>query len=161
MAEPAVGTSLGQNPFKIQETFTWEDLRHGLGRSAEQARHSWEINGIPKNGEAHFFELQMNAFENQGGFSMALSVRLFPYDYLAFSETVSLRAVEARDLALLAMAYLDGLLGESLAKRSIRRYGGKILEWLESVEAVYKQEAGNESHQVPKDFSENSERSEC
>ena len=140
MAEPTVGTSLGQNPFKIQETFTWEDLRHGLGRSAEQARHSWEINGIPQNDEAHFFELRMSAFEDRGGFSMVLSMCLLPYGYLTFSETISLRAVEARDLALLAMAYLDGLLGESLAKRSIRRYGGKILEWLESVATVHEQE---------------------
>ena len=82
----------------------------------------------------------MSAFEDRGGFSMVLSMCLLPYGYLTFSETVSLRAVEARDLALLAMAYLDGLLGESLAKRSIRRYGGKILEWLESVATVHEQE---------------------
>lgn len=141
MASPAVGTSLGMNPLKIQDTFTWEDLRRGLRDSAKQARYAWGINAIPENEEIHFFEFRMNAFEDRGKFSMVLSVCLLPYDYLAFSETVSLRAAEARDLAPLAVAYLEGLLGAPLGKRVMLRYGGRMLEWLESVSAAYEQEA--------------------
>lgn len=133
MAPPAVGGSLGQNPFKIQDTFTWEDLRCGVGSSSEQARHHWGINGLPKNEEAHFFELRMNAFEDRGKFSMMLSVCLTPWDYLVFSETVSFRSVRAEDLAASTMVYLEGLFGMPAASRLIRRYGGKILEWLQSV----------------------------
>lgn len=133
MAPPAVGVSLGQNPFKAQDTFTWDDLRCGSGGSSERARHSWEINGLPKHEEAHFFELRMNAFEDQGKFSMMLSVCLTPWDYLVFSETVSFRAARVEDLAALAIAYLEELFGRPVAKRIIRRYGGKILEWLQSV----------------------------
>lgn len=134
-------TSLGQNPFKIQDTFTWEDLRQGLGSSAKQARHNWEINDLPKNEEPHFFELRMNTFEDRGKFSMVLSVCLTPWDYLVFSETVCFRAVKTEDLALLMTAYLEGVFGMPVAKRTIRRYGGRILEWLQSVAAMYKQEA--------------------
>lgn len=139
MAQPAVGASLGQNPFKVQDTFTWEDLHCGVGSSSEQARHSWEINDLPKNEEAHFFELQMNAFEDRGKFSMVLSVCLTPWDYLVFSETVSFRAAEVKDLVPLMTAYLEELLGTPTAKRIIRRYGGKTLEWLQSVAAIYEQ----------------------
>lgn len=141
MALPVAGTSIGQNPFKIQDTFTWEDLRQGLSSSAEQARYSWEINDLLRNEEAHFFELQMSAFEDRGKFSMVLYVCLLPYDYLIFSETVDLRAAKAEGLVPLTMSYLEKLLGVSLAKRAMRRYGGKMLEWLESVTAIYEKEA--------------------
>ena len=140
MAQQAIGASLGQNPFKVQDTFTWEDLRQGVGDSAEQARHSWETNGLPKNGEAHFFELGMDAFEDGGGIYMVLFVHLHPYDYLIFSETVRIQAAKAGDLMLPAMAHLKRLLGAPLANRVIRRYSGKMLEWLESVETLYGQE---------------------
>lgn len=142
MAPPAVGTSLGQNPFKVQDTFTWEDLRCGVGYSSKQAGHSWKINGLPENEEAHFFELRMNVFEYQGKFSMVLSVCLTPWDYLVFSETVSFRAVKVEDLVSSATAYLEGLFGMPTAKRIIRRYGGKMLEWLQSAATIYKQEVG-------------------
>ena len=146
MAPPAVGVSLGQNPFKVQDTFTWEDLRCGVGGSSEQARHSWEINALPKNEEAHFFDLRMTAFEDRGKFSMVLSVCLTPWDYLVFSETVSFRAAEVEDLVPLIVAYLKELFGTATAKRIIRRYGGKMLEWLQSVAAIYREEAGNETN---------------
>ncbi len=139
MAPPTVGTSLGQNPFKAQDTFTWEDLTRGLGSSAKQARYSWEVNGLPKSEEAHFFELGMTAFEDEEEFSIVLSMHLYPYDYLIFSETRSFQAAKVEDLTLPVMAYLEGLFGESLVKRVTRRYGGKILEWLESVEILHKQ----------------------
>lgn len=140
MAPPAVGTSLGHNILKVQDTFTWEDLRQGIGDSAKQARHSWETNGLPKNGEAHFFELWMDAFEDGEGIYMVLSVHLHPYDYLIFSETVRIQAAKAGDLMLPAMAYLRRLFGTPLVNRVSRRYGGKMLEWLESIEALYGQE---------------------
>lgn len=140
MASPIVGTSLGQNPFNAQDTFTWEDLSCGPGRSAKQARHNWETNGIHKSKEAHFFELRMNAFKDHGEFSLALSMRLYPYDYLVFSEDIELQAAETKDLVPLVMTYLKGLFGTPLAERAIRRYGGKMLEWLESVEILYKEE---------------------
>lgn len=140
MAPPAVGVSLGQNLFKVQDTFTWEDLSCGSGRSAKQAKHNWETNSIHKNGEAHFFELHMSAFKDHGEFSLVLSVLLYPYDYLVFSETAELQAAETKDLVPLVRAYLKGLFGTPLAERAIRRYGGKMLEWLESVEIVHKQE---------------------
>ena len=140
VALPVTGASLGQHPFKIQDTFTWEDLSRGCSSAAEQAQHSWEINGISKGPEAHFFEVRMNAFKELGKFTMVISVLLRPYGCLAYSDTSSVRAVEAADLAILAMAYLEGLLGMPLAERAIRRYGGRILEWLESVAAVYEQE---------------------
>lgn len=140
MAPPAVGTSLGQNTFKVQDTFTWEDLRQGLGDHAEQARHSWEMNGLPKTEEAHFFELGMDAFEDGEMISMVLFVRLHPYDYLIFSETTHVQAAEVGGLTLPATAYLRGLFGAALVNRVIRRYGGKMLEWLESVEILYRQE---------------------
>lgn len=139
MAEQAVGTSLGHNPFRIQDTFTWEDLSRGPSSAARQARHNWEINGIPKGPETHFFEIRMDAFKDRGKFTLVISTILLPYGSLAYSDTSSLQAVEATDLAVLAMAYLDGLLGMPLAERTIRSYGGKILEWLESVVAVYEQ----------------------
>lgn len=137
MASPMVGTSLGQNQFNVQDTFTWGGLSRGPGRSAKQARHNWETNGIRKNEEAHFFELHMNAFKDNGEFSLVLSVCLYPYDYLVFSETVELQAAETKDLVPLVMAYLKGLFGTPLAKRVMCRYGGKMLEWLESVEILY------------------------
>lgn len=133
MASPAIGGSLGRNPFKIQDTFTWEDLCYGIGRSSEQARHSWEINGLPENEETHFFEIRMNAFEYEGKFSMVLSVCLTPWDYLVFSETVSFRVAEVEDFVPLVTASLEELLGMPTAKRIVRRYGGRILEWLQSV----------------------------
>jgi hypothetical protein len=139
MAAPAVGTSLGQNPFKIQDTFTWEDLSRGYSCAAEQARHNWEVDGIPKGPEAHFFEIRMNAFKERGKFTLTISILLLPYDFLAYSDTYSLRTAEIMDLAILAMAYLEGLLGMPLAERTIRSYGGKILEWLHSVAAIYEQ----------------------
>ena len=145
MAPPVVGGSLGQNPFKLQDTFTWKDLCCGVSSSSERARHSWEANGLPKNGEAHFFELQMNMLESLDGFSVALSVRLHPYDYLAFSETTGLRAAEAGGLMPPVLAYLEGLFGSPLARRIARRYGGRILEWLDSVMAICEQEE-NETH---------------
>lgn len=141
MALPTVGTSLGQNPFKVQDTFTWEDLRQGLGDSAKQALHSWEMNGLPKNGEAHFFELVMDAFEDGGGTYMVLFTHLRPYDYLIFSETARIQAAKAEDLMPPVMAYLRRLFGAPLVNSVIRRYGGKMLEWLESVEILYRQEA--------------------
>lgn len=137
MAPPALGTSLGQNPFKAQDTFTWEDLLCGSARPAEQARHNWETNGIHKNGEAHFFELHMNAFKDRGEPSLVLSVLLYPYDYLVFSDTTELRAAETKDLVPLVRAYLKGLFGTPLAERAMRRYGGKLIEWLESVESIW------------------------
>lgn len=140
MAPPTVGSSLGQNPFKIQDTFTWEDLSCSPGRSAKQAMHSWETNGIHKNGEAHFFELHMNAFKDHGEFSLVLSVLLYPYDYLIFSKTTELQAAETKNLVPLVMTYLKGLFGTPLVERVMRRYGGKMLEWLESVEILYKKE---------------------
>ena len=139
MAAP-VGTSLGQNPFKIQDTFTWEDLSLGSSHAAEQARHSWSLNGIPTGPEAHFFEVRMNAFKEREKFTLVVSTLLLPYDYLIYSETTSMRSIEAEDLAVLALAYLEGLLGRPLAERAIRRYGGKMLEWLESVAIIYSQE---------------------
>ena len=140
MAEPKVGTSLGRNPFKIQDTFTWEDLRQGSGPTAETARNSWEVAGIPAGTEAHFFYVHMNAFKEQEKFTLVISILLLPHGSLVYSDTSSLRAVKARDLATLAMAHLEGLLGVLLAARVIRRYGGKILEWLESVAAIYEQD---------------------
>lgn len=140
MASPVVGVSLAQNPFKVQDTFTWGDLHQGISGSAKLAKHSWETNGLPKNEEAHFFELWMDAFEDGGEFSMVLSVHLRPYDYLIFSEAVNIQAAKAGDLMLPAMAYLRRLFGAPLVNRVIRRYGGKMLEWLESVEALYGQE---------------------
>lgn len=140
MAPPVVGASLGQNPFKIQDTFTWEDLSCGSAESTTQAMHSWETNSIHKNGEAHFFELHMNAYKYHGEFSLVLSMLLYPYDYLIFSETTELQAAETKNLAPLVMTYLKGLFGTPLAKRVMRRYGGKMLEWLESVEILYKEE---------------------
>lgn len=136
MAVP-VGTSLGQNPFKIQDTFTWEDLSLARGPMAEQARHSWLINDIPTGPESHFFEVHMNAFKERGKFTLVVSVMMLPYDFLIYSDTSSVRAVEAADLVIPAMGYLDSLLGMPLAKRVTRRYGGKILEWLGSVAAIY------------------------
>ena len=140
MAPLTMGTSLGQNPFKVQDTFTWADLQQGIDGSAKQARHSWETNGLPKNEEAHFFELWMDAFEDGGEFSMVLSVHLRPYDYLIFSEAVSIQAAKAGDLMLPAMAYLRRLFGTPLVNRISRRYSGKMLEWLESVEALHGQD---------------------
>ena len=139
MAAP-VGSSLGQSPFKVQDTFTWEDLSRARGSMAEQARRSWSINGVSTGPEPHFFEVRMNAFKERGKFTLAISVMLLPYDYLAYSDTSSLRAVEASDLAVLALKYLEGMLGTPLADRVKRRYGGKILEWLESVAAIYESE---------------------
>lgn len=139
MAAP-VGTSLGQHPFEIQDTFTWEDLSRASGPSAEQARHSWSINSVSTGSEAHFFKVRMDAFKEQEKFTLVISVMLLPYDYLIYSNTSSLRAVKPGDLATLAMAHLEGLLGMPLAERVIRRYGGKILEWLESVAAIYEEE---------------------
>lgn len=139
MAAP-VGSSLGQNPLKIQDTFTWEDLSRARGSTAEQARCSWSMDGISTGPESHFFEVRMNSFKEQGKFTLVISVMLLPYDYLVYSDTSSLRAVKSGDLATLATAHLGGLLGMPLAKRFIRRYGGKILEWLESVAAIYESE---------------------
>lgn len=139
MATPVVGTSLGQNPFKMQDTFTWEDLSRGCSSAAEQARHSWDINGIPRGPEAHFFEIRMDAFKDRGKFTLVISILLLPYGFLAYSDTSSLRAAEVTDLAVVAMSHLEGLLGISLAERTIRRYGGKILEWIGSVAEVYEQ----------------------
>ena len=140
MAEPTVGTSLGQNPFKIQDTFTWEDLSRASGPMAEQARHSWSINGIPTGPEAHFFEAHMSAFKERGKFTLVISVLLQPYDFLIYSDTSNLRTVEAFDLAVLAMGHLEGLLGMPVAEKVIRQYGGKILEWLGSVATIYESE---------------------
>jgi hypothetical protein len=140
MAELEVGTSLGQNPFKIQDTFTWGDLSLGHSPAAEQARQGWWINGISAGPEAHFFEVRMNAFEERESLTLVISVMLLPYGYLVYSDTSSLRAARESDLAALAVAYLEGLLGMPLAERIIRRYGGRILEWLESVAAIYSQE---------------------
>lgn len=140
MAAQAVGTSLGKNPLKIQDTFTWEDLSRGCSSAAEQARHGWETNGISKGPETHFFEVRMSAFKERGKFTLVISVLLQPYGSLAYSDTSSVRAVEAADLAILAMAYLEGLFGMPLAERTTRSYGGRILEWIESVVAVYEQE---------------------
>lgn len=139
MAAP-VGTSLGQRPFEIQDTFAWEDLSRARGSTAEQARHSWSINGVSTGPEVHFFKVHMSAFKERGKFTLVISVMLLPYDYLVYSETSSLRAVKSGDLATLAMAHLESLLGMPLVKRFIRRYGGKILEWLESVAAIYESE---------------------
>jgi hypothetical protein len=140
MALLVTGTSLGQNPFKIQDTFTWEDLSRGSSQAAKQAQHAWEINGASKGAEVHFFEVRMNAFKERGKFTLMISVLLLPYGFLIHSSTSRLRAAETPDLAALAMTYLDGLLGAPLAERAMRRYGGKILEWLESVAAIYEQE---------------------
>jgi hypothetical protein len=81
----------------------------------------------------------MNAFKERGKFTLTISILLLPYDFLAYSDTYSLRTAEIMDLAILAMAYLEGLLGMPLAERTIRSYGGKILEWLHSVAAIYEQ----------------------
>lgn len=140
MAESAVGASLGQHPFEIQDTFTWEDLSHAGSSSAEQARHSWSINGVSTGPEAHFFKVHMNAFKERGKLTLVISVMLLPYDFLIYSNTSGLRAVESGYLVTLAMAHLEGLLGTPLANRFKRRYGGKILEWLESVAAIYEEE---------------------
>lgn len=140
MAVQAVGTSLGWRPFRIQDTFTWEDLSHGYGTAAEQARHNWSVNGLPTGPEAHFFEVHMNAFKERGKFTLVISVLLLPYDLLVYSGNSNLRAVEAPGLAILAMAYLESLLGLLMAEKLIRRYGGKILEWLESVATIYEPE---------------------
>lgn len=140
MADPVAGTSLGRRPLKIQDTFTWEDLSHACGSTAEQARHSWSVNGIPTGAEAHFFEVHMSAFKEREKFTMVVSTRLLPYDYLIYSEVTSMRAMEAGDLVALALAYTEGLLGMPLAERIARRYGGKILEWLESVATMYERE---------------------
>ena len=144
MAASTVGTSLGQNPFKIQDVFTWEDLSLARGPMAEQARHSWSVESIPTGSENHFFEVRMNAFKERGKFAMEISVLLLPYDFLVYSGTSSLRAVEASDLVVPAMGYLESLLGTPLAERVIRRYGGKISEWLESVSTIYEQDEGEE-----------------
>lgn len=140
MAPSVVGTSLGQHPFKIQDTFTWEDLSRGTSFAAERSRRSWEINGVPKRPEVHFFEAHMRVFKECGKFTLAVSVLLRPYNFLISPGISQLRAVETLDLAALAMTYLDGMLGTPLAERAIRRYGGKILEWLESAATVYTQE---------------------
>lgn len=140
MADPVAGMSLGRHPFKIQDTFTWGDLSLGTSFAAERARHSWEINGISKEPETHFFEARMKVSKECGKFTMAISVLLLPYDSLVCPGTSSLRAAETISLAALAMTYLDGMLGTPLAERAMRRYGGKILEWLESVSAVHEQE---------------------
>lgn len=140
MAASTVGTSLGQNPFKIQDTFTWEDLSRARGYTAEQARHSWSINGIPTGPEPHFFEVRMNAYKERGKFTLVISIMLLPYDFLAYSNTSSLHAVKTSDIATLAMEHLESLLGTPLADRVILRYGGKILEWLESMATIYEQE---------------------
>lgn len=137
MVPPAVGASLGQNPFKAQDTFTWEDLSCGPGRSAKQARHNWETSSIQKNMEVHFFELYMNVVKDHGEFFLVLSVLLYPYNCLVFSETTELQAAETKDLTSLVMAYLKGLFGTPLAERTMRRYGGKMLEWLESANILY------------------------
>lgn len=79
----------------------------------------------------------MNAFKEQGKFTAVISVRLLPHDFTIYSNTSSLQAAEAMDLAVLAIGYTEGLLGLPLAERMIRRYGGRILEWLESVATVY------------------------
>lgn len=140
MAVPTVGTSLGRCPLKIQDTFTWEDLSLGYGPAAKQARHIWSINGIPTDSEAHFFEVHMSAFKERGKFTLVVSVLLLPYDFHIYSDTSNLRAVEAPGLAILAIAYLESLLGVPTARRMIRRYGGKILEWLGSVATIYEPE---------------------
>ena len=134
-----VGTSLGQNPFKIQDTFTWEDLSRARGSIAELARCSWSMEGISTGPEPHFFEVHMNAFEERGKFTLVISTMLLPYDCLVYSDTASLRAVEASDLVAPALGYLEDLLGTPLADRVKRRYGGKILEWLESVATIYEE----------------------
>ena len=138
MAAP-VGSSLGQSPFKIQDTFTWEDLSRARGSIAERARCSWLMDGISTGPEPHFFEVRMNAFKERGKFTLVISAMLLPYDCLVYSNTSSLRAVEASGLAVLALRYLEGLLGTPLADRVKLRYGGKILEWLESVATIYEQ----------------------
>lgn len=138
MAVP-VGTSLGRHPFRIQDTFTWEDLSLGSTAAAEQARYRWLANGISKEAEPHFFEAHMSAFKENGEFTMVISVLLSPYDFRVYSSTVSLRMERAADLMASSMAYLGGLLGMPLSERIIRRYGGKIMEWLESVATMYEQ----------------------
>ena len=140
MAGSTVGTSLGQHPFEIQDTFTWGDLSHAGGSGAEQARHSWSINGVSTSPEAHFFKARMNASKERGKFTLVISVMLLPYNFLVYSDTSSLCAVKSGDLVTLVMAHLEGLLGMPLAERVIRRYGGKMLEWLESVSAIYEEE---------------------
>lgn len=140
MAPSVVDTSLGQHPFKIQDTFTWEDLSRGTSFAAERARRSWEIGDVPKGPEAHFFEAHMRVFKECGKFTLVISVLLRPYDFFISPSISEFRAAETLDLAALAMTYLDGMLGTPLAERAMRRYGGKILEWLESVATVYTQE---------------------
>ena len=140
MAGSTVGTSLGQHPFEIQDTFTWEDLSRACGSIAEQVRHSWSINGVSTGPEAHFFKVRISAFKERGKFTLVISVMLLPYDFFVYSDTSSLRAAESGHLVTLAMAHLEGLLGVPLVERVIRRYGGKILEWLESVAAIYESE---------------------
>ena len=88
----------------------------------------------------------MNAGKERGKFSLVVSVQLLPYDFLIYSDTSNLRAAEVSDLAVLVMGYLEDLLGMPVTKRLMRRYGGKILEWLESVAAIYEQES-NETNQ--------------
>ena len=137
MALLVTGTSLGRHPFKIQDTFTWEDLSRGTGSAAERARHIWEINGIPKRPEAHFFEARMSVHKECGELILAISALLLPYDSLICPGISRFRAAETVDLVALAVTYLDGMFGTPLADRAIRRYGGKILEWLESVGTIY------------------------
>lgn len=142
MAVPVTGTSLGQNQLKIQDTFTWEDLSLGSSSAAEQARNSWSINGISAGPEAHFFEAHMRAFKEREKFTLVVSIFLLPYNYIICSATASMRAVEVGDLVVPVLSYLEGLLGRPLAERVIRRYGGKMLEWLESMAAIYEQKGG-------------------
>ena len=139
MASPVKGTSLGENPLKIQGTFTWADLSRGYSSAAKKARAAWHRNRLPTEEEEHFFELNMASFMDGGKFSLVVSVRIVPYNYLVYSETTSMRAAVATDLATLAMAYLEGLFGVALTKRAVRRYGGRILGWLESVATIYEQ----------------------
>lgn len=82
----------------------------------------------------------MDVFKGCGKFTLVISVLLLPYNFRICPGTSSLRAAETIDLAALAITYLDGMLGTPLADRVIRRYGGKILEWLESTATVYAQE---------------------
>lgn len=133
MAALVPGTSLGQNPFWLQDTFVWDDLSRGLSPAAKRARYSWGINLLPIGEEPHFFTVTMDAFMEHGKFTLTISTRLLPYNYLVFSEATSMRAKEAHDLQAPALAYLEGLLGEPLARRTARRYGGRIQEWLDSV----------------------------
>lgn len=126
-------TSIGRCPYEFLETFRLADIGSGELEYARRAVDRMRFGGIDDPGVSHYVKVRITAGIDH---TVLVTLSILPYGDPLYVDTVCLEGGSWLGLVPVILAYVSGALGEAVGSRVLHRHAGRLVEWLESVEAT-------------------------